>query len=669
MKNSGFGGDKYYLVKGQPPMATDKISKSDLVAQLNQMQKNGASEDQIAAAIKTAGYDDTAIGVGMDGKFEAVNIGSGKVAGVDYEKPTAAEQKESASYYKSLESPNFESAPVSKQPVNTQTTETVTVSGGGSQTTQRAVEVDTPTSIALKQQADSASKEAGLYSNFAQRPGGTLDKKLANGEISQEKYDEIKSLSPDQRAEKAAALRSESVKLNDQANAAKIEQTPGTTTTTPGATETTTTTTAQTEAAAKVEEVKKTAPDGDTAASQADSNNNNDTPGEGENIATTATGEDQQQSGTNDAGADAQSKGEDSTTLALNGDPYVYQGNSTTTADTNEGGDGATGTGNEQQGINPDDDPFEKARQDAEDAYNNDSQPTDADLEAAAGSRGQAAGTGVAAPVPFASAPDWRFRIKLAPQSDYLYNAPNPGILAPLKGKGVIFPYTPSISVAYSAKYDTTSLTHSNYNLYTYQGSAVENITVTGDFTAQDITEANYMLAVIHFCRSATKMFYGQDKNRGVPPPLLYLSGLGEYQFDNHPVVLTNFTYTLPNDVDYINAYPNGGTTGINGASLTPFQQPGFGRELGAIGGAINSVMRLFGAGLTTRGTPTSGGAAQSTVSSAGVTRVPTKISISLTFNPMITRYAASNKFSLEAYAKGDLLRGSTNPGNGGGMW
>lgn len=664
MKNSGFGGDKYYLVKGQPPMATDKISKSDLVAQLNQMQKNGASEDQIAAAIKTAGYDDTAIGVGMDGKFEAVNIGSGKVAGVDYEKPTAAEQKESASYYKSLESPNFESAPVSKQPVNIQTTETVTVSGGGSQTTQRAVEVDTPTSIALKQQADSASKEAGLYSNFAQRPGGTLDKKLANGEISQEKYDEIKSLSPEQRAEKAAALRSESTKLNDQANAAKIEQTPGTTTTTPGATETTTTTTAQTEAAAKVEEVKKTAPDGDTAASQADSNNNNDTPGEGENIAKDST-------------------------LEQSGDPYVYNGESTIASEAgNEQQDVNANedpfeqsrqdaenaynegvSGNEQADIDPDEDPFEKARQDAEDAYNNDSQPTDADLEAAAGGGGQAAGTGVAAPVPFASAPDWRFRIKLAPQSDYLYNAPNPGILAPLKGKGIIFPYTPSISVAYSAKYDTTSLTHSNYNLYTYQGSAVENITVTGDFTAQDITEANYMLAVIHFCRSATKMFYGQDKNRGVPPPLLYLSGLGEYQFDNHPVVLTNFTYTLPNDVDYINAYPSGGTTGINGASLTPFQQPGFGRELGAIGGAINSVMRLFGAGLTTRGTPTSAGAAQNTVSSAGVTRVPTKISISLTFNPMITRYAASNKFSLEAYAKGDLLRGSTNPGNGGGMW
>ncbi|NBS85341.1 MAG: hypothetical protein EBS58_01370, partial [Micrococcales bacterium] len=38
---------------------------------------------------------------------------------------------------------------------------------------------------------------------------------------------------------------------------------------------------------------------------------------------------------------------------------------------------------------------------------------------------------------------DWRVRLRLAPQSNYLYNAPAPGILQPLKvTDGVIFPYT-----------------------------------------------------------------------------------------------------------------------------------------------------------------------------------------------------------------------------------
>ncbi len=272
-------------------------------------------------------------------------------------------------------------------------------------------------------------------------------------------------------------------------------------------------------------------------------------------------------------------------------------------------------------------------------------------------------------PVIFPTAEDWRFRVRLAPRSDYLYNAPDPGILAPLAGKGVIFPYTPSVSVTYAARYDTNQITHSNYNVYTYQGSAVENITITGDFTAQDVSEANYMLAVIHFFRSATKMFYGQDKNRGVPPPLLYLSGLGEYQFDNHPAVLTNFTYTLPQDVDYINAYPFGTGEAVNGASLQPYQKPGIGRELGKLAQAIdNALKRLGSSGLTTRGKPSATSSPSSIVSNK-TTRVPTKITITLTFNPMITRHAVSNKFSLADYASGKLLQGSKNAGFGGGMW
>jgi hypothetical protein len=74
-------------------------------------------------------------------------------------------------------------------------------------------------------------------------------------------------------------------------------------------------------------------------------------------------------------------------------------------------------------------------------------------------------------------------------------------------------------------------------------------------FTAQSTSEANYLLAVITFFKSVTKMFYGQDAERGAPPPLTYLSGLGEYQFNEHPCVITQFNYTLPGDVDYITCW------------------------------------------------------------------------------------------------------------------
>ena len=93
-------------------------------------------------------------------------------------------------------------------------------------------------------------------------------------------------------------------------------------------------------------------------------------------------------------------------------------------------------------------------------------------------------------------------------------------------------------NVAYNANYSTEELVHSNYKLFTYKGSSVDQISITCDFTAQDTKEANYLLAVIHFFRSVTKMFYGQDNGPkpGTPPPLCFLTGLGAFQFNEHPL-------------------------------------------------------------------------------------------------------------------------------------
>ena len=121
----------------------------------------------------------------------------------------------------------------------------------------------------------------------------------------------------------------------------------------------------------------------------------------------------------------------------------------------------------------------------------------------------------------FAPNTDWRVTLRLAPGATYLYNAPNAGLLTPLKTtNGVIFPYTPSITTAYKANYSSYDLTHSNYRGYFYQNSYTDAINLTATFTAQSTADASYVLAVIHFFRSVTKMFYGQDAQRGSPPPL-----------------------------------------------------------------------------------------------------------------------------------------------------
>lgn len=263
---------------------------------------------------------------------------------------------------------------------------------------------------------------------------------------------------------------------------------------------------------------------------------------------------------------------------------------------------------------------------------------------------------------PFPEVKDYRVRISLAPSADYLYMDPNiqddyENLLFPLiETGGVIFPYTPNISVNYSASYSPTELTHTNYKIYNYTGSGVDSLQITGDFTAQDVVEANYVLAVIHFFRSVTKMFYGRDQNKGVPPPLVYLSGHGEYGFNSHPMVITSFTLNYPTDVDYINAGP---TYNI-GAALNPYRPPNLANN--------PSRLRLRASNLQIGGVQAPPTFGVKTNSRTDITRVPTRLQISISANPIVTRNSISNIFSLKEYATGKLLRGNKNP-RGGGIW
>lgn len=256
---------------------------------------------------------------------------------------------------------------------------------------------------------------------------------------------------------------------------------------------------------------------------------------------------------------------------------------------------------------------------------------------------------------------DWRVRLALAPQAQYLYNVAVPGdLLYPLLGKGVIFPYTPQITTAYRANYETYDLTHSNIRGYFYKNSSPQELQITGTFTAQDTAEANYLLAVIHFFKAATKMFYGQDAQNGAPPPALYLSGYGIYGFNEHPVLLSNFNYNLPNDVDYIRAR----SENINGTDLVvrrpktpspPSSSPVF-----------SAVSRLKSIFMPKGGEPKqkasqpfdTSGQAVGDIGGESPTYVPTQMEIQLTLLPLQSRSQTSQQFSLTQFAQGSLLKG-----------
>ena len=250
---------------------------------------------------------------------------------------------------------------------------------------------------------------------------------------------------------------------------------------------------------------------------------------------------------------------------------------------------------------------------------------------------------------------DWRVRLSLAPQSTYLYNAPDvagqpgSGILAPLRRtNGVIFPYTPRITTSYQARYSNYDLTHSNYRGYFYQGSHVDDIQLEATFTAQDTAEAEYLLAVIHFFRAATKMFYGQDAQRGTPPPLVYLRGLGEFQYNLHPCVISQFNYNLPNDVDYIRARSK---NTVSGDLLQRRQRDSVPTNI-----FTSAWQRLTAAGISKGAEPAP--PPVPVLGTAESTYVPTKLDLSLILKPMQSREQVSRQFSLKQYANGDLLKG-----------
>jgi len=159
-------------------------------------------------------------------------------------------------------------------------------------------------------------------------------------------------------------------------------------------------------------------------------------------------------------------------------------------------------------------------------------------------------------------AQDWR--VKLSIPGNYKQMIAGEGndeqeaseMMQPLiDANGFIFPYTPNIYIAYTANYDKLSPTHSNYPFPIYQNSSVDQFVLTGTFTAENASEGAYWIAANQYLRSVTKMAYGggtSTSTRGSPPPIVKLNGYGDFVFKDVPVVVEQYTVTLPEDVDYI---------------------------------------------------------------------------------------------------------------------
>jgi len=114
---------------------------------------------------------------------------------------------------------------------------------------------------------------------------------------------------------------------------------------------------------------------------------------------------------------------------------------------------------------------------------------------------------------------------------------------------GIVFSTQPDIQYSQSVNYNPYSLTHTNYNFNAYSNTPSPMLQVTAQFSQVTDEEHAYLQGVIHFLRSVTKMFYGQnDPLAGTPPPVLRFSGLG--LFKEVRVQVGSFSMPISSDTD-----------------------------------------------------------------------------------------------------------------------
>lgn len=166
---------------------------------------------------------------------------------------------------------------------------------------------------------------------------------------------------------------------------------------------------------------------------------------------------------------------------------------------------------------------------------------------------------------------DWRARIrpKNGGASQFYQDAMGvpDSLLRPIKeSNGLIWPYTPSTSIGGTVEYNETLLHGMNYPINTFIASRPSDISLTADFTANDIYEARYFLAMMVFFRVATKAYFGdaavRDGKFGAPPPVMLFEYLGDHGFNKVPVVIKSYQITLADDVDYVPVVVNSASPG-----------------------------------------------------------------------------------------------------------
>ncbi len=137
--------------------------------------------------------------------------------------------------------------------------------------------------------------------------------------------------------------------------------------------------------------------------------------------------------------------------------------------------------------------------------------------------------------------------------------------------KGLLFPYSPTISMNQDTSWVNADLEHSNYDVLSFQRASSASISVNAKFSVQNQREGAYTMAAIHFLRTVSKSYFGESDSdqfkipnsedtkkvrvagkAGLPPPVLILSGYGHMLFNNLRVVVKSHSWSFDENSDMI---------------------------------------------------------------------------------------------------------------------
>ena len=160
--------------------------------------------------------------------------------------------------------------------------------------------------------------------------------------------------------------------------------------------------------------------------------------------------------------------------------------------------------------------------------------------------------------------------------------------------------------MSHSANYGTYDVTGSIYQQNYYINTPNPPMSITALFPANTVDEALYSVAALHFFKSCTKSDFGSQAGAtaGTPPPILKFTCYGSIHASNVPCVIRSFTYTLPEDTDYVEV---------------------------EIDGEVQAV--------------------------------PTLSLLSLELVPQLTPKSVKNDFNIRSFASGELMKGGNNGG------